>query len=609
MASRLNGRLTAVALFAACCLRAQTPPQFTATDVGVLPGFTVSQATAISSTGVVTGYSSTPGFQLLGSEANGSSQGWTFANGVLKPLPPTGQTGTIPMGINASGQIVGVTSTSAGGINPFLYQNGTYSQPAGFPTFSFPVAINDAGQAPVLIDATSTGENVELWNNGPANMLPFPAGGTFAIAYGISGNGQVAGTVALGLSAGHIDQPAVWNNGKYTTFPLLSGVKQELAFGVNNSGQAVGFINDPNTQKAELALYANGTTTNLGIFNGLTYNEGRAINNSGWVIGFASNNLGPALGSNVIGLSDQAGFYVVTPGSGRSFLWINGTFYDLLSLVANSTGWELDFAYAINDAGQIVGTGFHNGVQTGFLLTPVKHQPLMVSSSANGNAPAVAPGSLASAYGTDLATGSPGSTSLPLPASFGGTSVSIVDSSGATTLAPLVYVIPSQVNFEVPATVATGAAQVTVTSGDGTQSTTSVQIATVAPGVFELNTGGLAAAYVILYHADGTQTVEQVYTVNGAGAVVAAPVSLGSSTDTPYLFLFGTGFEAAGTSGVKVSIGGTNFPIQYAGAQGGYAGLDQVNIPLPASLAGSGNVTVQLSANGIAANPVSMIIQ
>ncbi len=65
-------------------------------------------------------------------------------------------------------------------------------------------------------------------------------------------------------------------------------------------------------------MYANGTPTTLGIFNGLIYNEGRAINNSGWVVGFASNNLGPALG-NVLGLSDQAGFYVVDAGE-RPFL-------------------------------------------------------------------------------------------------------------------------------------------------------------------------------------------------------------------------------------------------------------------------------------------------
>ena len=163
-------------------------------------------------------------------------------------------------------------------------------------------------------------------------------------------------------------------------------------------------------------------------------------------------------------------------------------------------------------------------------------------------------------------------------------------------------------NFEVPPGVATGAAQVTITSGDGTVSVSNVQIAPVAPGLFELNSNGLAAAYVILYHADESQTVEQVYTLN-AGAVVASPVSLGSSTDQAYLVLFGTGLEAAGTSGVTVLAGGTAVPTKYAGSQGGFVGLDQVNVVLPQSLAGNGSVTIQLIANGLAANAVNIAIQ
>jgi len=43
--------------------------------------------------------------------------------------------------------------------------------------------------------------------------------------------------------------------------------------------------------------------------------------------------------------------------------------------------------------------------------------------------------------------------------------------------------------------------------------------------------------------------------------------------------------------------------------QGSFTGLDQVNVLLPPSLAGKGNVTVQLTANGIAANPVNLTIQ
>jgi uncharacterized protein (TIGR03437 family) len=242
------------------------------------------------------------------------------------------------------------------------------------------------------------------------------------------------------------------------------------------------------------------------------------------------------------------------------------------------------------------------------LNNSVKTAQVSVASAAPAISTSVAPGSLASAYGTDLANKAAGSASLPLPTSFGGTSISIQDASGNVTAAPLLYVIPSQVNFEVPPGLAFGPAIATITSGDGTQSAASLQVASVAPGIFELNSGGLAAAYVILYHADNTQTVEQVYTVSG-GAVVATPVSLGSSTDKPYLFIFGTGLQDAGTAGVTVTVGGVNVPVSYAGAQGGFVGLDQVNAQLPASLAGKGNVTVQVTANGIAANAVNFTIQ
>jgi uncharacterized protein (TIGR03437 family) len=60
---------------------------------------------------------------------------------------------------------------------------------------------------------------------------------------------------------------------------------------------------------------------------------------------------------------------------------------------------------------------------------------------------------------------------------------------------------------------------------------------------------------------------------------------------------------------VTVSVGGTSIQVASAGPQGGFVGLDQANILLPQSLAGKGNVTLQLSANGIAANPVNITIQ
>jgi uncharacterized protein (TIGR03437 family) len=227
-----------------------------------------------------------------------------------------------------------------------------------------------------------------------------------------------------------------------------------------------------------------------------------------------------------------------------------------------------------------------------------------VVSAAYPQAVGLAPGMLAAAYGTDVANAT-GATTLPLPVTYLGTSVSITDSTGTVTAAPLLFVSPGQVNFLVPLSVATGAAQVNITSGDGAQSSENVEITSVVPGVFALNGAGLAAADVLTV-SGSTQTYSNVYTVSG-GSIVPAPINV--STGDVYLILYGTGFQAAGTAGVTVTIGGVNATVAYAGMQGSLAGLDQANLLIPASLAGKGQVTIQLTANGVAANPTNVTIQ
>jgi hypothetical protein len=44
---------------------------------------------------------------------------------------------------------------------------------------------------------------------------------------------------------------------------------------------------------------------------------------------------------------------------------------DLNTRIDPRLGWELDAAAAINDAGQIVGSGRHHGKARAFLLTPL----------------------------------------------------------------------------------------------------------------------------------------------------------------------------------------------------------------------------------------------
>jgi uncharacterized protein (TIGR03437 family) len=75
-----------------------------------------------------------------------------------------------------------------------------------------------------------------------------------------------------------------------------------------------------------------------------------------------------------------------------------------------------------------------------------------------------------------------------------------------------------------------------------------------------------------------------------------------------YLALYGTGLDMAGTTGVTVTVNGVTAPVLYAGPSA-YTGVDQVNIQLPASLAGKGNVNIVLLAGGIQANAAQIAVQ
>jgi uncharacterized protein (TIGR03437 family) len=71
--------------------------------------------------------------------------------------------------------------------------------------------------------------------------------------------------------------------------------------------------------------------------------------------------------------------------------------------------------------------------------------------------------------------------------------------------------------------------------------------------------------------------------------------------------LYGTGIRGAQV--VQAFVAGHQVPLLYAGPQGQFAGLDQVNITLPSSLAGTGEASVYLVADGKMSNVASMKIQ
>jgi uncharacterized protein (TIGR03437 family) len=234
-------------------------------------------------------------------------------------------------------------------------------------------------------------------------------------------------------------------------------------------------------------------------------------------------------------------------------------------------------------------------------------------SAASYRGPALAPDSIVAAFGEHLAPSVGTATGCCLLPQLAGVSVKVRDSATVERLAGLFFVSPGQINYLIPPGTATGPATVTITNGASTVAVGMVEISSVAPGLFTADASGqgLPAALVVRIKADGTQQLEPVASFDPAqNRFVAVPIDLGPATEQVFLVLFGTGIRfRSSLSSVTATMGAMEAEVQYAGPQGPFFGLDQVNVRLPRALAGRGEVDVMLSVDGKATNPVRVSIR
>lgn len=225
----------------------------------------------------------------------------------------------------------------------------------------------------------------------------------------------------------------------------------------------------------------------------------------------------------------------------------------------------------------------------------------------------VASEAIAAAFGTNLASSTVTATMLPLPTSLADVTVKVKDSLGTERDAPLFFASPGQINFLIPTGTVAGLANVAVTSSGLTLATGTAQIASVAPGLFTANANGqgIAAAVLFRLKPDGSQAYEPVARFDaGQNRFIAVPIDLGPEADQLFLLLFGTGLRGRSSlSAVMATIGGANAEVSFAGPQGDFAGLDQVNVRLPRILVGRGEVNIALIVDGKAANAVTVNIR
>jgi uncharacterized protein (TIGR03437 family) len=232
-------------------------------------------------------------------------------------------------------------------------------------------------------------------------------------------------------------------------------------------------------------------------------------------------------------------------------------------------------------------------------------------SAADFKTKPVAADSLITIFGTNLSSGTKYAASLPLPTTLDNTSATVTDSSGNQQPMPLIYVSPTQINGAIPPGLATGVAIVTISNNGTVIGGSNAILNIVGPSLFTANEDGQGPpiGVVVTANSSGAESTQSTYQGSTFGQYTPAPIDLGGSGDSSVLVLYGTGIRGVSSlSNVTATIGSTNLPVLYAGPcdTAHFFAFDQVNLSLPQSLAGSGQVNLMLTVNGVAADTVTL---
>ncbi len=230
----------------------------------------------------------------------------------------------------------------------------------------------------------------------------------------------------------------------------------------------------------------------------------------------------------------------------------------------------------------------------GGIVNAASYRP---ASDPNG---AIAAGTIAVIFGTNLAPGSRYISILPLPTTLFDDTVTI---NG--TPAPFFYVSPTQINLLVPFTIATGSATVQVKRGDGQSATQGVTVSAVSPGIFfNLATGTTTPVGAILHAKDFSAVTPTNPAAPGEYLSIFA-TGLGALNQTVATGALPPSPPPTTLATPTVSVGGVNALVSYSGLAARLAGVYQVNVMMPAGVA-SGLQPVVLTIGGVPANTVMM---
>jgi probable HAF family extracellular repeat protein len=248
---------------------------------------------------------------------------------VMTPLPTLGGNNGAALAINSRGVVAGTAETTVG---------------------------DPACPAPQILQFKPV-----IWENGKVQELLTYPGDLDGIAFGINGNGDVAGASGqcstFNLDSHVLLQPLhalLWQTGTVTDLGNLGGTGHGngiQAYAVNRRDQVVGYSDLPGDTTFHAFLWTKETgMKDLRALPGDVASLAIDINDAG----------------EVVGLSLDESFNL------RAYLWENGVMTDLNTLIPGGSPLFLASACSINSSGVITGFAMTStGEVHGYLATPI----------------------------------------------------------------------------------------------------------------------------------------------------------------------------------------------------------------------------------------------
>jgi len=329
----------------------------------------------------------------LGTQSRGSDIRYTVTD-----LGTLGGPTSVPGAISEDGTVVGNAMVSQSSNHPFIYQGNGPMQDIGLldPVHGIAgaaLSVNSRGEVVGEADAAVGSAIVShaFYYSGSGPPVDLTPGTQQSLALWINDNSQVVGSVTTGPNT---YDGMLWNIGGAT----IDLGTTFLPTAINNNGLMAGIATG--TQHAAFSNLSSGSITDLGTFGG-SKSQVNAISNTGLAVGFADtpttshaflydsntgvltdlgNPVSPLFYSNAADVND---FGVVVGGYQTDAAWDDAGFIytkadgmrNLNNLIDQSAGWNITGTGGINDAGQIVGSGYGPNGFHAVLLTPVVPEP------------------------------------------------------------------------------------------------------------------------------------------------------------------------------------------------------------------------------------------